>query len=168
MGLGERIDECGDAGSAERTFFPGARRFQSGQAFAFVHMAESRDGPSAAAATVGSGTLRAFWCSSFPTLASGLDLDAEPGELILRGSRLSVAVGLVVAKHVPSDDDELSRCSDDRHVAVLFLGELAEEHADRPRVSVEMMGGLDHDPAHVASSLLRDGAVIAAVSGLPS
>jgi hypothetical protein len=43
---------------------------------------------------------------------------------------------------------------------------LLEEHAERPRMGRQVLGGLDQEPAGLAVTALGDGPVIAPVAGL--
>ena len=103
-----------------------------------------------------------------PLAADPGGLDSQARELVRHSSRLSVAVGLLVAKHMPGHSGELSCAGHDRYIPVLPLGEPAEERAERTRVPVEMLSGLNQQPASVGVALFGDPTVVAVLTGLPS
>jgi hypothetical protein len=97
-----------------------------------IDLGQSRDPADAAAGAVVAGAGSALGGAAGVTLAGRCD--PQGGKLGLRELRLGVAVRLVVAQHVPGDDDELARHRDDGDIAVLLLGQPAEEVPQGARV----------------------------------
>ena len=164
MSLSQLSGELGETVGFEHLDFAGGLGLEGGQSFGRVDLVEGRDAAGGVAGAVGGGTGRSFGMAAFSFLAGSAD--AEAGELGLGGARDGVAIGFVVFEHVPGESDEFAGGGDDGDVAVLLLGEAAEEDAERPGLRAEVLRSLDEQPAGVTAALLGDGAVIAVRAGL--
>ncbi len=154
VALRQARHERGHAGAPERGLLAGGERPRGRQALRLIDLREGLDGPGAAGGPVG----RPWGQRRRPRLAPrAAGAGAQPAELLLRGPRERVAVGLAVGQEVPGEDHQLAGGGDHGHVPIFLPRQAAEAGPEGAGVLVEVLGGLHQQPAGVPPAGLGDG-----------
>lgn len=88
----------------------------------------------------------------------------EPCEFVLGGARHRIAIGFSSLEHMPREGHELAGGRDDRDVPIFAALEFADEGPQGAGVPVQMLGGLDEQPAHMTGALFGDVAGVTVLS----
>lgn len=135
-----------------------------GQPFPQIDRCERQDSPRSLPGAIGQRARETGgWATAAPCTGSA---PTEPREFVLRGPRERIAIGFARLEHVPGQRRELAGSGHHGEVAIFAAQEFAHEGAKWAGVPIQMLGGLDQEPADMAGPLFRDPARITAVGRL--
>ena len=161
---GEGVEEVAEPSLLDHAEFARPEGLRGRHVLGGAGLGEARDVTGGNPRAVAGGAFRALGDSAWGPLVTRSP--AEGGELFLGLSWEGIPIGFVFGEHVPGDEDEFPGGGDDGDVAVFLAHDFAEEDAERPRVAVEVLGGLDEEPSCVGVAVLCDGSVVAVLGGL--
>ena len=161
---GEGVEEVAEPSLLDHAEFARPEGLRGRHVLGGAGLGEARDVTGGNPRAVAGGAFRALGDSAWGPLVTRSP--AEGGELFLGLSWEGIPIGFVFGEHVPGDEDEFPGGGDDGDVAVFLAHDFAEEDAERPRVAVQVLGGLDEEPSCVGVAVLCDGSVVAVLGGL--